>query len=100
MGTVSTDQTLLDAEQRAFYERGGFLQLEAFVDSAWVTELVAASNEFIEQSRSLSASNRRFDLEAGHTPDHPRLRRLVSPVDVHDTFRRFAFEGPAARAGL
>ncbi len=30
------------------------------------------------------------------TSENPRIRRLNSPVDNHDTFRTFALEGPAA----
>ena len=78
------------------YARDGYLQLPGWVDEPWLSDLRAASDEFVEQSRSLASSNRLFDLEAGHSADAPRLRRLVSPVDVHDTFHRFAFDGPAA----
>ena len=88
---------MLDAEQIESYTSDGYLQLPGFVDATWMADLRAASDEFVEQSRALSSSNRLFDLEAGHTAQTPRLRRLVSPVDVHDTFHRFAFEGPAAQ---
>jgi ectoine hydroxylase len=91
---------VLAAEQINFYETNGYLQLESFIDATWMAELRAASDEFVEASRSVVASNRRFDLEAGHSRTNPRLRRLVSPVDLHDTFHRLAFEGPVARLAM
>ena len=45
--------------------------------------------EFVEKSRSLEASNAIFDLEASHSAASPRLRRLVSPADLHETFWEF-----------
>ena len=35
--------------------------------------------EFVDRSRALEESNAVFDLEAGHTSESPRLRRLSSP---------------------
>jgi ectoine hydroxylase len=87
-------------EQLEFYDTNGYLQLESFIDATWMAELRAASDDFIEQSRSLDASNRRFDLEPSHTAQAPRLRRLVSPVDIHPTFNRLAFEGPVAELAM
>ena len=31
-----------------------------------------------------------FDLDAGHSADEPRLRRLSSPTDLHETYWEFA----------
>ncbi|MEC8922913.1 MAG: phytanoyl-CoA dioxygenase family protein [Actinomycetota bacterium] len=90
------DQTITSA-QRESYERGGYLHLEAFVDLATLDALSKASAEFVELSRELSASGKILDLEPGHTADAPRIRRLNSPVDQHETFRRFSLEGPVAK---
>ena len=32
--------------------------------------------------------------------DEPRLRRLLNPVDNHETFREFALDGPAAELAV
>ena len=40
------------------------------------------TDEFVERSRSLAESNVVFDLDAGHSADEPRLRRLSSPTDL------------------
>lgn len=74
----------------AKYQRDGFIVLENLVDPGWVDRLQSAMDEFVEKSRSLTESNILFDLEERHSADHPRLRRLVSPADLHETFWEFA----------
>ena len=81
---------VLTAEQRHAYERDGFLALPGLVDEAWLDRLRAATAGFVEQSRALTESTFLFDLEPTHTAEAPRLRRLVSPVDLHETYWEFA----------
>lgn len=80
---------VLEAADIKRYERDGFIALENLIDSSWIERLRSAMNEFVDQSRSLRESNLLFDLETGHSAEHPRLRRLVSPADLHDTFWEF-----------
>ena len=42
-------------EQLEFYDTNGYLQLDSFIDATWMAELRAASDDFVEQSRSLDA---------------------------------------------
>lgn len=83
---------ILSDDQRAVYERDGFLVLPGLLDDSWVNRLRHVSAEFVEQSRSLKESTPLFDLEPNHTPENPRLRRLVSPADLHPTFWEFVSE--------
>ena len=83
--------------QRADYEANGYLCLPGFVGSDWLDELRSVTAEFIDASRSQTASGKVFDLEPAHTSEAPRLRRLISPVDQHPAYARFTFEGPPAR---
>jgi len=94
------DAIHLTAEQRERYRDHGYLHLDSFVDDVWLIELRAASDEFVEASRSITASNKMLDVEPDHTADAPRLRRLVSPLEHHDTFRRFTLEGPPAQLAM
>jgi ectoine hydroxylase-related dioxygenase (phytanoyl-CoA dioxygenase family) len=80
---------ILSAEQRASYERDGFIVVEGLVDDAWLERLHSVTSEFVEKSRAIEASNPLFDLEAGHTAAQPRLRRLTSPADLHETYWEF-----------
>jgi ectoine hydroxylase len=85
---------VLGPAQRAAYERDGFLALPGFVGTDWLERLRATAASFVEKSRELRESNLIFDLEPDHTPEQPRLRRLTSPVDLHETFWAFASSSP------
>jgi ectoine hydroxylase-related dioxygenase (phytanoyl-CoA dioxygenase family) len=104
IATPVTDSPAVEAsisdEQRAFYDENGYLLLESYVDDDWLGSIQAASAEFVELSREITESNRVLDVEPSHTADAPRLRRLVSPLDHHDTFYRFTIEGPPARLAM
>ena len=88
----SSGRKVLTEEDIRGYERHGYIFLERLVDAGWVARLREAMQEFVEHSRSLTESNGLFDLEAGHSAETPRLRRLVSPADLHETFWEFASE--------
>ena len=88
-----TSETLIDT---AVYETNGYLHLPSFVTDPWLSDLQAVAAEFVERSRQSERSDATFDVEPGHSADAPRLRRLNSPVDQHETFARFALDGPAA----
>ena len=87
---LSHPPKVLSQEQRESYFENGYLLLEMFVQDAWLERLWQVTNEFIEESRSWTASGSKFDLEPGHGPDSPRLRRLSSPVEHHPLFWEFA----------
>lgn len=97
---MTTSPHILTDGQRSSYREQGYLQLESFVDDAWLTRLRAASEEFVEMSRELTASNKVLDIEPNHCADNPRLRRLVSPLDQHETFREFTLAGPPAELAM
>jgi len=83
---------VLSPEQRLAYIRDGFIVLPGFLGRDWLDRLREATEGFVEQSRSLSESTPLFDLEEGHSAATPRLRRLVSPADLHPTFWEFVSE--------
>jgi ectoine hydroxylase len=80
---------VLAAEQRAAYQRDGFISIEAFIEPTWIERLLSVTAEFVEKSRELTKSNALFDLEPNHSAAQPRLRRLVSPGDLHDVYWEF-----------
>ena len=87
---------VLSPEQRLAYIRDGFIVLPSVVGEDWLARLRETTDEFIEQSRSLSESTPLFDLEEGHSAARPRLRRLVSPADLHPTFWEFVSQSVVA----
>lgn len=77
---------LLTQAQREFYFREGYLLLEKVIDDRWLGKLRAATDELVERSRSVTRSDKIFDLEPGHRPEAPRLRRVSNPIEQHPVF--------------
>jgi hypothetical protein len=84
----------LTQAQRESYFRDGFIGVECLVGQKWLDQLNDVTNEFIQISRSVQGKDRRFDLEPDHSASSPRIRRLNSPVDHHETYWEFASQGP------
>jgi phytanoyl-CoA hydroxylase len=68
------------------YRREGFLIVPDVLTPAEVNELRQVTDEFVERSRAVTSHTEMFDLEDGHTPAEPRLRRIVSPHRWHPIF--------------
>jgi len=100
--TTATTATLrvLETDQVEKYRRDGYLLVESAIDGEWLDRLRAASERFIDQSRSLTESDGVLDLEPDHTAEHPRLRRLMGPVDHDPDFAELALAGPVADIAL
>ncbi len=84
-------KVLTDAQREAYF-RDGYLLLERFVPDDWLATLQGLSAHFIEESRSRTVSDDKFDLESDHSAAAPRLRRLTQPVEHHPDYWRFASE--------
>jgi ectoine hydroxylase-related dioxygenase (phytanoyl-CoA dioxygenase family) len=82
--------SVLGTGERAHYRDHGWVAVGGLVDESWLQRLRAVTEAFVEQSRTLTESNVVFDLDAGHSAAEPRLRRLSSPTDLHDTYWEFA----------
>lgn len=83
---LAIEPRVLTQEQREFYFREGYILLPGVIEGAWLERLRGATAELVERSRRVTASDKVFDLEPGHRPDAPRLRRVSSPVDQHPVF--------------
>jgi len=90
-----TPRVLTQAQRQKYFDVG-YVGLPGLVDRQWLERLNRVTQEFIELSRDADSEDKRFDLEPDHTPDAPRLRRLNSPVDLHEEYWAFASEGPFA----
>ena len=88
----------LSRAQRDQYVRDGYIVVEGLVPDVWLDELRSVTDGFIEKSRSLTESNKEFDLESDHSSDAPRIRRLNFPPDRHEAYWRFATESPVIDA--
>ncbi len=86
-------KALSQKQREAFFE-DGFLALDSFVEQVWLDRLWQVTQDFIEESRTVTESNGKFDLEADHTSEKPRLRRLSWPVTQHEIYWEFASHSP------
>ena len=89
---LSQKPKVLSQDQREFYFENGYLLLEKIIPDDWLTRLRTTIGAMVEESRQISQSDAKWDLEPGHTADAPRLRRLSSPNDHHPEFWAYASE--------
>ena len=78
----------LSSDQIAEYRERGYLAVSGVFTPVEVRELQAVTDEFVERSRLVSEHTEVFDLEPGHTAEHPRLRRLKAPHRQHPAYDR------------
>lgn len=78
---------MLTQEQIDFYHINGYLAVEGVLSAETVADLQRVTDEFVEKSRGVTQHTDVFDLEPGHTPENPRLRRLKSPAAQHPLYR-------------
>jgi len=91
---LSNTPKVLTEEQRKFYFKNGYLLLEKFLSDEWLTRLNELSAQFVDESRNQTTSDEKFDLEDGHSPEAPRLRRLTQPVEHHPDYWELASNSP------
>jgi ectoine hydroxylase-related dioxygenase (phytanoyl-CoA dioxygenase family) len=84
---------VLNREAVARFWSDGFLVVPEAVTSAQLAALRADVATWVGESRHHAApwgelidGRPRFDVEAGHTADRPRLRRINCPAEISDAF--------------
>ena len=81
---------VLSQAQREHYFQHGYVAVPELVPADMLALLQRVTAEFVDASRSETASGGTFDIGPGHTPDHPVLRRLKRPDDQHAAYWNFA----------
>lgn len=81
---------VLSRKQREFYFDNGYLLLEKIVPDEWIARLRRTTDEMVDQARKVTASDKVWDLDVGHSAKKPRLRRLSSPNDHHPLYWEYA----------
>jgi phytanoyl-CoA hydroxylase len=79
---------MLTPEQVAFYHANGYTTVPNILPDAELAELRQVTDEFVDKSRQATDHTAEFDLEPGHTPEAPRLRRLKHPESLHPAYDR------------
>lgn len=77
---------MLTRDQINSYQERGFLAVETVLPRDLIEQARAVVDEFVEQSRAVTEHTAVYDLEPGHTPEEPRVRRLKEPCAIHPIF--------------
>jgi len=86
-------KTISAADRRAYAENG-YLSLPSFVTGDWLARLQETTARMVAESRTVTESDNKFDIEPDHSADNPRLRRLVSPQDHAPAYHESMTKGP------
>ncbi len=86
-------QVLSDSQRRRYFEEGG-LAVADLVGRDWLERCRRAVERLLEESRGKTTSDAVFDLEPGHSAEHPRPRRISSPCDQDPVFWELLTQGP------
>ena len=87
---LSHPARVLTQAQREHYFEHGYVGVESLVPKNTLDELIAVTNDFVDQSRAETDSGSVFDIGPGHGPETPVLRRLKSPDDRHPAYWNLA----------
>ena len=79
---------MLTQEQIDFYNENGYLGVENVLSAEEVADLRRTTDEFVEKSREVTEHTDVFDLEPGHSPESPRVRRIKNPILHHIVYDR------------
>lgn len=77
---------MLTNEQKASYERNGYLLVENVLNPDELARVRQITDELTEASRHVCESNDSYELEQGHSADSPRLTRIKLPHKQHPFF--------------
>jgi len=91
---LSLKPRVLTQQQREYYFREGYLLLEKAIPDEWIDRLRRATDEMVERGCKVTTSDKIFDLESGHRPDAPRLRRVSNPVEQHPAYWDYVTKSP------
>jgi ectoine hydroxylase-related dioxygenase (phytanoyl-CoA dioxygenase family) len=70
----------------AAYRRDGVLVVPQVLDSATLSQMRQVVAGLVAEAAATTVHTDVYDLEPGHTPEHPRVRRIKSPHKVHQLF--------------
>jgi ectoine hydroxylase-related dioxygenase (phytanoyl-CoA dioxygenase family) len=68
------------------YKANGFVVVPEVMDKAELAEKRQVIAEIVAGAASVTEHNDVYDLEPGHTPEAPKVRRIKAPTKVHAIF--------------
>ena len=79
---------MLSAEQVDFYRANGYLMVPDALSAREVQELRDEVDAIVAGAAKVTSHTDIYDLEDGHTPSAPRVRRIKTPHKHFDYFKR------------
>ena len=76
---------ITDSEVQA-YRRDGVIIVPHVLDGATLTRMRKITSDLVAASAQVTEHNNVYDLEPGHTAEHPRVRRIKTPHLVDPVF--------------
>ena len=77
---------MLTPSQIDRYREDGYLVIEAVLDAATIECLRNVTDDFVERSRVVRASDDIYDLAPSHSAEQPQVRRIKDPVVQHPAY--------------
>lgn len=97
---MNRNSILSPSEQQHFKDHGYLIRKSA-VDESSLVELDKEIEQWMDLCRNHDSNfgttfdgKARFDLEAGHTRDNPKLRRVANPADISEKFQKVLWDSP------
>ena len=87
-----THNRVLTEAQLAEYHDNGYVAIRNALSPDLLERLSATTARFYAEGSRLTLKTRYFDLDASHTPESPRIRRIASPTELDDVYLETAFE--------
>jgi phytanoyl-CoA hydroxylase len=81
---------MITAADRARYEEQGYIVVRNVLSAEELVPIRKLVDEFVASARGKSAHDAVHDLEPGHTPENPKVRRIKTPHLHHQAFRELA----------
>ena len=86
--------SVLTQDQIDTYWREGFVLARKALSNDLLDRLTKATHGLMDQAKTLTKSDRHFDLGPEHSATHPALRRISSPTELDPVFEEAIFESP------
>jgi len=79
---------MISTGEVAFYREHGYVVLHGLLDAETLDDLRREMAVALDGARAVSDHDDMYDLEPGHRPDAPRVRRIKTPHRFFPAFRR------------
>ncbi len=81
---------MLSRQQIEHYRESGWLVVEDMLDAPLLAQARGVIADFVAKAERVSAHDEVYDLEPGHRPEAPRVRRIKTPHKNHPLFWQIA----------